>query len=166
MLIINVLFYDSTEFCNFPCSAEPQLTDYNGFLVRCYAFYRISTKRGAEKNAGKPSLRRGDARQLQTFHGSAASQGTYVVPESVQLCAQSKKLIFASRRQSITVLTFLVQNASPASRDHFLIYYSITLLSHGYKSLSTAAKKKLYRLIGPQWEAPKRGHFASKGAKT
>ena len=134
MLIINVLFYDSTEFCNFPCCAEPQLTDYNGFLVRCYAFYRISTKRGAEKNADKPSLRRGDARQLQTFHGSAASQGTYVVPESVQLCAQSKKLIFASRRQSITVFEFFSPKCVTCQPGPFLTHYSITLFSHGYDS--------------------------------
>ena len=50
--------------------------DFKVFLVRCYAFYRISTKRCAEKYAGKPSVGRGDARQLQTFHGSKARQGT------------------------------------------------------------------------------------------
>ena len=48
------------------------------------------------------------------------------MPESVQLCAQSKQLIFASRRQSITVLNFLIQNASHANRDHF----SHTTASH------------------------------------
>ena len=51
MHIKDALFRAWTEFDEIWCFTEPQLTDYNFFLVRCYAFYRISAKRGAEKNA-------------------------------------------------------------------------------------------------------------------
>ena len=100
MPIINMPFYDSTEFCNFWCSAEAQLTDFNVFLVRCYAFYRISTKRDTEKNTKKPSVGREVDPQLQTFSGpDGQSKGIHCAEKSAAV-RWLQKVTFFDRADS------------------------------------------------------------------